>query len=119
MNRSIYDEDLRAAAISLLAGSDGKLPQTDDTTAQFINRFSSILASYADMGVLATSVWRGANLPAISYGSVLEKGFTLWADSYDDQSDADRAAHRAMPINVALTLSGSVESIVISINVSV
>ena len=115
----MISEDLRAAAISLLAGSDEKLPQTDDTTAQFINRFSSILASYADMGVLATSVWRGANLPVISYGSVLEKGFTLWADSYDDQSDADRAAHRAMPISIALTLAGSVESIVISINVSV
>jgi len=41
----------------------------------------------------------------------------MWADSYDVQSDADRAAHKAMPINVALTMAGSVESIVIAVNV--
>jgi hypothetical protein len=43
----------------------------------------------------------------------------LWADSYDHQSEADRAAHRAVPIHVALTMAGSVESIVIMVNVRV
>ena len=50
---------------------------------------------------------------------ILENGFALWADSYDDQSDADRAAHKAMPVQVALTLAGSIESIVITVNVQV
>ena len=44
-------------------------------------------------------------------------GFALWADSYDDQSEADRAAHRAVPIQAALTLAGSLESVVITVNV--
>ncbi|MCR5566108.1 MAG: DUF3383 domain-containing protein [Clostridiales bacterium] len=35
-------EDLQNAAVSLLAENPDKLPQTDDSTAQFINRFSSI-----------------------------------------------------------------------------
>ena len=34
-----------------------------------------------------------------------------------DKTDADRAAHKAMPISVALTLAGSIESIVITVNV--
>ena len=43
----------------------------------------------------------------------------LWAESYDNQSEADRAAHKAMPIQAALTLAGSLESIVITVNVRV
>lgn len=112
-------EALRAASIDLLAESDRKLPQTDDTSAQFINRFSAILSRFYDREILATGPWRGDPVGSLTAGSVLEHGFALWADSYDLQSDADRAARRAMPIQVALLLSGSVESIVLSINVSV
>ena len=51
-------------------------------------------------------------------GDVLENGFLLWADAYDLQSDADHAAHKAMPIHVALSLAGSVETLLIEIDVS-
>ena len=43
----------------------------------------------------------------------------FWADSYDDQSEADRAAHRAVPVQCALCLAGSIESIVIEIKVEI
>ncbi len=112
-------EDLQNAAVTLLAENPDKLPQTDDSTAQFINRFSSILMNYTDMGVLASSLWRGADIGPVRNGDVIENGFLLWADSYDDQSDADRAAHKAVPVQCALTLAGSIESIVITVNVQV
>lgn len=111
--------DLQAAAVSLLAQNTGKLPQTDDSTALFINRFSGILAGYTVRGVLASAPWKGTALGGIRPGDVLENGFALWADSYDSQPDADRQAHRAMPISVALTLAGSLESVVINVNVQV
>ena len=109
--------DLQNAAVSMLAENTDKMPQTDDSTAQFINRFSSILMNYTGMGVLASAAWRGNDIGPIMFGDIIENGFLMWADSYDDQSDADRAAHRAMPIQVALTLAGSIESIVITVNV--
>ena len=112
-------EDLQNAAVTLLAENPDKLPQTDDSTAQFINRFSSILMGYTDRGVLASSAWRGSDVGPVRNGEIIENGFTLWADSYDDQSDADRAAHKAVPVQVALTLAGSIESIVITVNVQV
>ncbi len=112
-------EDLQNAAVTLLAENPDKMPQTDDSTAQFINRFSSILMTYTDRGVLASAVWRGSNVGPIVTGDIIENGFLLWADSYDNQSDADRAAHKAVPIQVALTLAGSIESIVITVNVQV
>ena len=68
------------------------------TIVLFINRFSSILMKYADRGILASSVWRGADVGPVRGGEIVENGFLLWADSYDDQSDADRAAHRAVPV---------------------
>ena len=52
-------------------------------------------------------------------GDTVENGYALWADSYDNQSDADRAAHKAVPIQVGLVLAGSIESIVITVNVTV
>ena len=112
-------EDLQNAAVALLAENPDKMPQTDDSTAQFINRFSSILMNYTDMNVLTSSAWRGADIGPVSAGDVIENGFTLWADSYDDQPEADRLAHKAVPIQVALTLAGSIESIVITVNVQV
>ncbi|MBQ1365431.1 MAG: DUF3383 family protein, partial [Clostridia bacterium] len=55
----------------------------------------------------------------IASGDYIENGFALWADSYDNQSEADRAAHKAVPIQCALTLAGSLESVVITVNVRV
>ncbi len=111
--------DLQNAAVSLLAENPDKLPQTDDSTAQFVNRFSSILMNYTDMGVLATASWRGADIGPVRFGDIIENGFYLWADSYDDQPDADRMAHKAVPVQCALCLAGSIESIVITVNVQV
>ena len=112
-------DDLQNAAVTLLAENPDKLPQTDDSTAQFINRFSAVLTGYADRGILASALWRGPDTGPARNGEIVENGFLLWADSYDDQSDADRAAHKAVPVQCALCLAGSIESIVITVNVQV
>ena len=112
-------EDLQNAAVSLLAENPDKLPQTDDASAQFMNAFSSILIGYTNRGVLATAPWRGAAVGSFQAGDYIENGFALWADSYDNQSEADRAAHKAVPIQCALTLSGSLESVVITVNIRI
>lgn len=128
MNGGRYDErlyidmisaELQDAAITLLTDNPDKIPQTDDASAQFINRFSAILLTYTNRGVLATGSWRGNRIGPVEPGDTIENGFTLWADSFDQQSDADRAEHKAMPIHVGLLLAGSVESVVIMINVQI
>ncbi len=111
--------DLQNAAVSLLAENPDRLPQTDDASAQFMNAFSSVLIGYTNRGILATAPWRGPAAGSIQAGDYIENGFALWADSYDNQSEADRAAHKAVPIQCALTLAGSLESVVITVNVRV
>ena len=110
--------DLQSAALSLLTSGSGKLPQTDETSAVFMNRFSAVLAGYTAAGILATSVWRGGEVGSLHSGDVIENGYLMWADSYDTQSDSDRAAHKAMPIHAALCFSGSVETLLIDVDVS-
>ena len=112
-------EDLQNAAVALLAENPDRLPQTDDSTAQFINRFSAILMGYTDRGILASAAWRGADTGPVRGGEIIENGFLLWADSYDDQPAADRAAHKAVPVQCALCLAGSIESVVITVNVQI
>ena len=112
-------DELQNATVTLLAENPDRLPQTDDSTAQFINRFTSILMNYTGRGILASGIWRGADTGPLHAGDTVENGFALWADSYDDQPDADRAAHKAVPVNVGLILAGSIESIVITVNVMV
>ena len=41
----------------------------------------------------------------------------LYADSYDNQTAADREAHKAMPITCCLCLAGSVESVALNVYV--
>ncbi len=112
-------QDLQNAAVTLLAENQDKLPQTDDASAQFMNAFSAVLIGYTNRGVLATAAWRGPAVGSFQAGDYIENGFALWADSYDNQSEADRAAHKAVPIQAALTLAGSLESIVITVNVRI
>ena len=121
---------LQEAALELLTENTSRLPQTDETSAVFINRFSAVLTRFASRGFLTTAPWRGARLDAqagsvssgtavsLRPGDVVENGWLLWADSYDLQSDEDRLAHKAMPIHAALCLAGSVETLVINIDVT-
>ena len=115
----MISDRLQNAAVSLLADNPDRMPQTDDASAQFINRFSSILMNFKDMEVIASGIWKGNSIGSISNGDVLDNGFALWADSYDSQSDEDRSAHKAMPIEVALIMAGSLESVVINVNVQI
>ena len=110
---------LREAAAELLTSNAGRLPQTDETSALFINRFTAVLTEFAARGVLAAAPWRGAAVGSLSAGDTVENGFRLWADSYDEQSDADRRAHKAQPIHAALCLAGSVETLVIHVDVTI
>ena len=69
--------------------------------------------------IAARMAQRGAGAGRISAGDYVENVFALWAYSYVYQSEADRAAHKAVPIQCALTLAGSLDSVVITVNVRV
>lgn len=110
--------ELRCAAAALLTEQAGRLPQTDVTSALLISRLSRVLNAYTALGVLAPAAWRGDPAGPLEPGDTVANGYALWADPYDTQPDADRAAHKAMPVHAALTLAGSAESVVLNVNVT-
>lgn len=109
--------DLQTGLFSLLADNPNKLPQTDSTNTLLVNEIYSILEGYYNAGVTATAPWRGTDIGTIATGDIIEHGYYAITTSFDDQSTLDRSLHKAPPITVLLCLSGSVESVVVNVNV--
>ncbi len=109
--------DIQVSLYSMIADSDVKLPQADSTTTLFISEIYRILEGYYNAGVLADAAWRGPDIGTVETGAIVEHGYTAFASSFDEQSTADRALRKAMPITVLLCLAGSVESIVLYLDV--
>ena len=109
--------ELQISLLDLFINSDSKLSQEDSTTALFISECNRVLEKFYDMNVLETSPWHGRSIGNVATGDILEHGYTCIADSFNSQSVADRAARISVPITILLCLSGSVESIVITLNV--
>ena len=55
-------------------------------------------------------VWNGASFGNLSTGDVLERGYYMYSDSYQLQSQSDREARKAMPIQIAAKEAGAIHS---------
>lgn len=116
VDRMTYE--IQQTVYDAIANSDTKLPQNDSTSAVFIGAIYDVLEQYYNVGVLDTAVWRGASIDGIiDRGDYVDHGHAEFVDSFDTQSEADRLLHKAMPITVLLCLTGSVESIAITVDV--
>ena len=109
--------ELKNACYSLIADSDIKLPQADVTTTLFKNVISRVLEEYYGRGIISTFQWRGLPIADVETGDVVEHGYHIYADTYDNQTEQDRSDHKAMPMTILLCFSGSVESIVLNLQV--
>ena len=109
--------DIQTSIYSLIADSPTKLPQNDSTSNLFISEINRILEGYYNIGVLADAVWNGTLYGDMEEDTIIEHGYMAIVDLFDNQSAEDRAAHKAMPITILLCLSGSVESVVINLDV--
>lgn len=107
--------DMQAACFDVITDQSTRLPQNDGTSTLFINVLAGVLTNYANRQIIGGGVWKGRTLGRIKRGDVLEGGYAFYVDSYDHQSEEDRAAHKAMPITVAIILGGSVECVEIDL----
>ena len=109
--------DIQTGIYSMISDSPTKLPQNDTTTTLFISEINRILENYYNIGVLSDAVWHGTLYNDMEDGMIIDHGYYAFADSFDNQTTANRVAHKAMPITVLLCLAGSVESVVINLDV--
>jgi hypothetical protein len=71
----------------------------------------------AVVGAISPGVWNGVTILNLSAGTYLPSGYLAQAASYATQTQANQEAGQAMPIYLAVILSGAVESILVGLYV--
>lgn len=109
---------VQTALYNLLYTSTTKIPQTDRGSVQMVAVIEAICAQAVVNGLLAPGKWNSSGFGILAQGDFLAKGYYVYAQPVADQLLTDRAARKAVPIQVAAKLAGAVHTIAMSINVN-
>lgn len=120
---TIWDVDWLANAIqtnvyNLLFTSTTKIPQTDAGMHQIATQIEAACAQGVANGALAPGIWNAGGFGQLKEGQFLSKGYYVFTPPLSSQSEADRAARRSVPFQVAAKLAGAVHSVAITVNVN-
>lgn len=96
-----------------------KIPQTEPGVTALVGAINDPLEDAVTTGYIAPGIWRGGPFVSLSKGDALPTGYLVMTEPLIDQSDADRAARKAPKIYIAITPAGAIESVAISLNVSI
>lgn len=101
---------LETALWNLYYTSTTKIPQTPAG----VNMQCGVLEKSCEQGMtnglLGEGVWNGEEFGTLKSGDYLSKGFYVYANSLDDQSQADREARKAPVFQIATKLAGATHS---------
>jgi hypothetical protein len=103
---------------NLLYTSTKKIPQTDQGMQILTTAVEARCAQGVLNGMLAPGVWNADGFGQLEQGDYLQKGYYVYAASVDTQAPADRAARKAVPIQVAAKLAGAIHEADVLINVN-
>lgn len=104
--------------LSALAGNKVRIPQTEGGVAMLVAAITAACEKMKDIGFVAPGIWTGADIQDLKTGDALTLGYRIFASAVASQSQADREARKAPPVRVALKTSGSIETIVIGVDVN-
>lgn len=109
---------IQAGVYNRLYTSTTKIPQTDPGTQRLTTACEAVCAQGIINGLGAPGVWNSDGFGTLTEGQYLQKGYYIWAPSVDTQSQADRAAREAVPIQIAYKLAGAIHSADVAITVN-
>lgn len=98
------------ALYNLLYTSPTKIPQTDAGMNILANGIAAVCNQGVNNGLLGAGIWQSAGFGALNQGDMLPKGFYIYQPTVASQNQADRAARKSVPFQVAGKLSGAVHS---------
>lgn len=110
--------EMQGELYNLLYTSPTKIPQTDAGTQMLVAVIEAVCAQGVINGLLAPGTWTTNGFGQLGRGDFLPKGFYVYAPKVSTQSAADRAARKAVPIQVAAKLAGAVHTLAITVNVN-
>ena len=119
----IHDTDwmqnaVQTAVYNVLYTTPTKIPQTDAGMNQITGAIAQVMQQGVDNGVIAPGTWNGPSFGSLTTGTFLKTGYYIYASPIALQSESDRAARKAPPIQVAVKLAGAIQTVDILIDVN-
>lgn len=109
---------VQTALYNLLYLTPTKIPQTDAGSQLMVVTIESVCDQAVRNGLLAPGTWTTSGFGNLALGDFLQKGYYVYAPKVSTQNVSDRAARKAVPIQVAAKLAGAVHTINMSITVN-
>lgn len=110
VGRHAYATRLQAAGATRLI-QQPKIPQTDEGQITLESALVPVHEQFVRNGFLGRGLtWNGVGFGELSPGDILENGWYMYSDSYALQSQPDREARKAMPIQIAAKEAGAIHS---------
>ena len=109
--------DIQLSVMDLLY-SNPKIAQTEAGLALILTTIETACRQAVKVGFVAPGQWNGGNILNLENGTYLPNGYLIQAESFENQSQADRDARKAPNIYVALKLAGAIQSVVVQIDVN-
>lgn len=110
--------DVQTALFNRLYTSPTKIPQTDAGMHILATDIEKVCQQYVDNGLFAPGVWDSAGFGTLNQGDFLPKGYYVFQPPVASQSQADRAARKSVPFQIAVKLAGAVHSIDFAVTVN-
>lgn len=103
---------------NLLYTSTTKIGQDEIGSTQLVNCVNSSLEQGVANGLIGAGVWNGTAIGALNQGDTLATGYYVYIQPMDEQSQSDREARKAPPIQVAVKLRGAIHFVDVAITVN-
>lgn len=113
-----FQNAVQTECFNVLYTSTTKIPQTDAGVNQLTNACGAACNAAVNNGLAAPGVWNGPSFGSLQTGQYLKEGFYVFAPSVDTQSQSDRDARIAPPIQIALKLAGAINTVDVLITVN-
>jgi len=98
--------------------SPTKIPQTDDGTHILVTTIEGTCSRAVNNGLAAPGIWNSAGFGQLKQGQMLSSGYYVYAPPVATQSQPDREARKAVPIQTAVKLAGAIHSVDVLVNVN-
>lgn len=113
-----FQDTIQTACYNVLYTSTTKVPQTDAGVNQLVNAIAGACESAVNNGLVAPGLWNAAGFGQLSTGQYLKTGYYIYAQPVALQSQGDREARIAPPIQVAIKLAGAIQQVNVLVNVN-
>lgn len=113
-----FQNQVQTDCYNVLFTTTTKIPQTDAGVNQITNACTSACGDAVNNGLAAPGIWGGPSFGSIQTGQYLKNGYYVFAPSVSTQSQADRDARKAPPIQIALKLAGAINTVDVLVTVN-